>query len=161
MNLGFHCILSIICIYLIQNRNCLRPSVNIACPEFNPSVPALVHHVFMCTFKDSINLKTPLFFGSSNPLFFGSSWNLDPNIIEGLKKHVSGYRQMDIYDHYEMLFFFNIIKNVLIVRDVKKTKWLSLLLRICNSFQYFFEVEKRKPVLVNEWKGGLFIIVHL
>lgn len=155
MNLGFHCILSIICIYLIQNRNCLRCSVNIACPEFNPSVPALVHHVFMYTFKDSINLKNPPFF------FFGSSWNLDPNIIEGLKKHVSGYRQMDIYDHYEMLFFKYNKECVLIVRDVKKTKWLSLLLRICNSFQYFFEVEKRKPVLVNKWKGGLFIIVHL
>jgi len=31
------------------------------CPKFNPSVPTLVHHVFMYTFKDSVNLKNPFF----------------------------------------------------------------------------------------------------
>jgi hypothetical protein len=137
MNLGFHCILSIICIHLIQSRNCLRPSVNIACPKFNPSVPALVHHVFMCTFKDSINLKTHLFLAAVGIL---------------IQKSLKGWRNMSqVTDRWpymtimKCLFFFKFNKDcVLIVRDVKETKWLSLLLRICNRFQYFFEVEKRK-----------------
>jgi hypothetical protein len=61
MNLDHHCSLFIICIYFIQNWNCLRHSVNIVCLKCNPLVPALVHHVFMCTFKDTINLKSPCF----------------------------------------------------------------------------------------------------